>query len=187
MFFSKIFMAGAVMAATAAATLTSVDIVADIKVLTQKSNALYPTAQDITVVNAPLISVGQGPFPAINHGLGDIINTATVTVNALGGSPVITVEADVQLVIDAFRDFTDSYEGLLNILVVKADLLHNNANIGLSVSALLRGLEHVVDTLSVGLVAVVGVEAQVPALQVEVKALVDLLTVCIGKFEAIAV
>lgn len=40
------------------------DTVADgIKLLTAKSQALQGPAQSITIINAPLIVIGQGPFP----------------------------------------------------------------------------------------------------------------------------
>ena len=45
------------------AQTTPSQVVANIKMITQKSQALQAPAQSITLVNGPLIVVGLGPFP----------------------------------------------------------------------------------------------------------------------------
>jgi hypothetical protein len=42
---------------------TPAGVVANIRVLTQKSQALQAPAQSISIVNGPLIVIGLGPFP----------------------------------------------------------------------------------------------------------------------------
>ncbi|KAL2148068.1 hypothetical protein VTI28DRAFT_124 [Corynascus sepedonium] len=53
----------ALMAASVLAAATPQQIADGIRAITQKSQALQPVAQSITVLNAPLIVIGQGPFP----------------------------------------------------------------------------------------------------------------------------
>lgn len=53
----------ALMAATVNAALTPQQIADGINRITEKSRALQEPAQSITIVNAPLIVIGQGPFP----------------------------------------------------------------------------------------------------------------------------
>jgi len=43
--------------------LTAQQIVQNIQTLTTKSQALQAPAQSISIVNGPLILIGQGPFP----------------------------------------------------------------------------------------------------------------------------
>ncbi|KAI1434826.1 UVI-1 [Xylaria sp. CBS 124048] len=184
MLFAKIFSVGAVMA-SAASALGSVQIVAEIDILTQKSKALYASAQSITASNAALISVGQGPLAKINIGLGDIISSCASTSKEIEGSPAISVEADAKLVIAAFQEFTEAQKGLLNILTVKAGLLAHDSSVGLSVSANLRAVEHVVDDLSLHLVGIV--EINTSDIQLKANVLGEVLSVCIDKFDAVAV
>jgi hypothetical protein len=53
----------ALMAAPIMAALTPAQIADGLKSLTVKSQALQGPAQSITIVNAPLIIIGQGPLP----------------------------------------------------------------------------------------------------------------------------
>jgi hypothetical protein len=56
--------AGAVLiAAPIIAALSPADVVGGLAQLTGKSQALQAPAQSISIVNAPLIIIGQGPFP----------------------------------------------------------------------------------------------------------------------------
>ncbi|KAH7071892.1 hypothetical protein BKA63DRAFT_492555 [Paraphoma chrysanthemicola] len=63
-------------AAPIAAQSQSAQIVANLELLTSKIEALQPIASSISVVNGPLIIIGQGPFPQIISGLQDIVTTA---------------------------------------------------------------------------------------------------------------
>ena len=45
------------------AALTPSQIADGLKALSQQAVDLQPVAQSITIINAPLIIIGQGPFP----------------------------------------------------------------------------------------------------------------------------
>ncbi len=45
------------------AQTTPAQVVDNIRMLTQKSQALQAPAQSINIINGPLILIGQGPFP----------------------------------------------------------------------------------------------------------------------------
>jgi hypothetical protein len=104
MLFSKIFTTSAVMAATALAALSPTQLSDGIRQLTAKSQALQGPAQSITIVNAPLIIIGQGPLPQLIVGFTDIVSTATVVISQLPGTSSITKPADATLVFNAFRE-----------------------------------------------------------------------------------
>ncbi len=55
--------AAALMAAPIMAALTPTQLSDGINQLTNKFQALQTVAQSITIINAPLIVIGQGPFP----------------------------------------------------------------------------------------------------------------------------
>ncbi|KAI0867833.1 hypothetical protein GGS24DRAFT_484264 [Hypoxylon argillaceum] len=167
MLFSKIFT-GIAMATTAMAVATPQQIADSIKSITDKSQALQAPAQSITILNAPLIIVGQGPFPQIIAGFTDIVSTATVLVNQLAGTPPIqkrdvkehardlsTRGADADLVFNAFRDFVRVHQALLNILIGKAGLLEKIPLVGEPVATALRQVENVVDTIAITLINLV--------------------------------
>lgn len=103
MLFSKIFTAGAIMATTAMAALTPAQIADSLKTITTQSQNLQGPAQSITIVNAPLIVIGQGPFPPIISGFTQIVTTATAAISQFDGTPKITNQADADLVFGAFR------------------------------------------------------------------------------------
>ncbi len=47
--------------------LTPAQVVSNIRTLTTKSQALQAPAQSITIINGPLIVIGQGPFPTVRQ------------------------------------------------------------------------------------------------------------------------
>jgi hypothetical protein len=49
--------------ASAVSALTPAEVVTNIQILTTKSQQLQGPANSITIVNGPLIIIGQGPFP----------------------------------------------------------------------------------------------------------------------------
>ncbi|KAI1430724.1 hypothetical protein GGR50DRAFT_683554 [Xylaria sp. CBS 124048] len=87
MLFSKTFATGLAMAATALATATPQQIADGLASITKKSLALQAPAQSVTIVNAALIVIGQGPFPSIIAGFNDIVDTATVLAKSIGAAP----------------------------------------------------------------------------------------------------
>jgi hypothetical protein len=64
MHFTKIFASAvALCASVSTAVLTAPDVIVNINALTTKSQALQSPAQSISIINGPLIVIGQGPFP----------------------------------------------------------------------------------------------------------------------------
>jgi len=111
----------ALIAAPVMAALTPAQLVDGINMLTSKSQALQAPANSITIINAPLIIIGQGPFPVCRpafHRLGvsttnlsqqlitgftDIVSTATTLIGQLGGMPPVAAGPDSDSIFDAFR------------------------------------------------------------------------------------
>lgn len=113
--FANIF-AGLAMASTGLAALTAPQIADGLKLVTDKSQALKAPAQSISILNAPLIVIGQGPFPVLISGFTDIVSTATVLISQFPGTDPITKReepvhardlsirgAEADLVFNAFR------------------------------------------------------------------------------------
>ncbi|KAI1370009.1 hypothetical protein F5Y08DRAFT_325120 [Xylaria arbuscula] len=164
MHFSKIF-AGIAMASGAMAALSGQQIADGIKTITQKSQALQPTAQSITVLNAGLIVIGQGPFPPLITGFNDIVSTGNTLISQLAGSGPIQKRGekehardlaargpDADAVFTAFREFVAVHQALLNILIGKAGLLEQIPVVGQPVATVLRAVEGVVDTLAIDII-----------------------------------
>ncbi len=116
----SLVIGAAALAAPVMAAITPTQWADGIKRLTAQSQDLQGPAQSITLVNAPLIIIGQGPFPVcsglcrldfaptdflkvIIRGFTEIVTTATVMMSQLPGTPKITAPADATLVFDAFR------------------------------------------------------------------------------------
>ncbi|KAI0487408.1 UVI-1 [Xylaria cf. heliscus] len=183
MLFSKIFAAGAVMAASAMAALTPAQIADSLKRVTDQSQNLQAPAQSITIVNAPLIVVGQGPFPVIIQGFTDIVTTATAAIAQFDGTAPITDEADATLVFNAFRAFVRVHQELLNILIGKAGILTSIPVVGPPVAAALRSIEGVVDTIAITLINLI--ESRAQDLQSEANSLGGTLDLAIQKYTGI--
>ncbi|KAI8950244.1 hypothetical protein F4801DRAFT_549575 [Xylaria longipes] len=97
MLFSKIF-SGIAMAATAMAAATPQQIAGAITSVTQKSQALQPPAQSITILNA------IQKFGVLIDGFEDIISTANALILELPDTPPIQAGPDADLVFSAFRE-----------------------------------------------------------------------------------
>jgi hypothetical protein len=100
--FRKIVLVAAC-AGSALAALSPNQMVSNIRMLTQKSQALQAPAQAITIINGPLIIIGQGPFPQIITGFTDIVSTATVAISQMQGSAPVPAGADADNIFEAFR------------------------------------------------------------------------------------
>ncbi|KAI1131053.1 UVI-1 [Nemania abortiva] len=185
MLFSKIFSAGAVMAATAMAALSPAQIADSLKTVTTQSQKLQGPAQSITIVNAPLIVIGQGPFPPIISGFTEIVTTATAAISQFDGTAKITNQADADLVFDAFRGFVRVHQELLNILIGKAGLLTQVPFIGPPVAAVLRSVEGVVDSIAIFLIDTV--EVYTTEIESEANSLGSTLDLTITKYQGISV
>ncbi|KAK2013297.1 hypothetical protein LZ32DRAFT_676385 [Colletotrichum eremochloae] len=163
---------------------TPQQVVDNINGLTQKSQALQAPAQSITLVNTPLIVIGQGPFPVIIRGFVDIVNTANVYIQSMQGMAPVPAGAKSDAIFDAFRVFVHVHQQLLNILIGKAGLLQNVPVIGPPVASVLRQVESVVDTIAFGLIDTV--ESRAADLHQQAASLGATLDVCIEKYEGIA-
>ncbi|EGX88624.1 hypothetical protein CCM_08669 [Cordyceps militaris CM01] len=153
--FGSFFAAG--FAALAAAAATPEQIVTGINVLTQKTSALQGPAQSITILNAPLIIIGQGPFPQIIAGYSDLVST-TNTLSAQIGTGAERRALEIRedggaIVRDAFRTFVRVSQATLNILIGKAGLLEKVPLVGPPVAAVLRAYEASLDNLSIQLIS----------------------------------
>ncbi|KAI1304051.1 hypothetical protein F5Y03DRAFT_182316 [Xylaria venustula] len=196
MHFSK-FFAGITMASAAMGALTPQQIADGINLITQKSQALQAPAQSITVLNAPLIAIGQGPFPTIIAGFNDIVSTANTLIAQLPGTDPIQKRGepqhardlvargpDADLVFGAFRQFVAVHQALLNILIGKAGLLEKIPIIGEPVATALRGVESVVDTIAIDIIGLL--QAHAPDVTSDANSLDNTLQVTIGKYESIS-
>ncbi|KAF3901322.1 hypothetical protein ABW20_dc0101760 [Dactylellina cionopaga] len=155
-FFRTAFTAAlALLSAPSFAALTAQQMTDNINSLTMKSQGLQRPARSITLLNGPLIVVGLGPLPTIITGFTDIVNTAQNAITTMAGSSPITVPADATMVANAFREFVRVHQALLNILIVKAGLFTTVPLIGVPVATALRGIEEVVDTIALGIIALV--------------------------------
>jgi hypothetical protein len=66
---------------SASAALTAPQIVDNLNMLTTKSRNLQIPANQISIINGPLIVIGLGPFPQIIAGFADIVQTGTTAYN----------------------------------------------------------------------------------------------------------
>ncbi|KAI8289985.1 hypothetical protein K4K60_007232 [Colletotrichum sp. SAR11_57] len=131
---------------------TPSQVVSNINMLTQKSQALQAPAESITIVNGPLIVAGQGPFPEIIRGFTDIVSTATTALSQMQGMAAIPPGANSDAIIEAFRGFVRVHQALLEILIGKAGLFSTVPFIGQPIAAVLRQIEAIVDTLAFTLI-----------------------------------
>jgi hypothetical protein len=101
--FRTIFASALALSVTAAQT-TPAQVVSNIQTITQKSQALQRPAQSISIINGPLILIGQGPFPQIITGFVDIVSTATTAISQMQGMARVPAGADADKIFEAFRE-----------------------------------------------------------------------------------
>ena len=104
------------MVAPIAAAITPAQVVDNIKMVTQKSQALQAPAQSITIINGPLIVVGLGPFPPIIAGFTDIVSTVTTAIAQMQGNPKVPAGPQSDAIYDAFREVRRSQLGPKKLL-----------------------------------------------------------------------
>lgn len=112
-----------------------------------KITALNAPAQSINIITAPLIVIGQGPFPTIITGISEIItllNSNTPTEDTVADPNKSNGLYDLNYKITC---------ALMNILIGKAGILEKIPIVGEPVAAALRGLESAIEinVLSKGL------------------------------------
>jgi hypothetical protein len=132
-------------AAVAVAQSTPAEVVANINVLTQKSQALQAPAQSLSIINGPLIVIGQGPFPQIITGFTDLITTASNDLQQMQGMTAVAAGAEADAISAAYRDFVRVHQTLMNILIGKAGLFSTVPFVGQPMAAILRQDEGVTD------------------------------------------
>lgn len=171
-------------AAPVIAALTPAALADGLGQLMTKTQALNDPANSITILNAPLIVIGQGPFPQIIAGLDDITSTASTLTAQTAGMPTIPAGSDALLVFNAFRQFHHTLENLLNILTGKAGILEKIVVVGQPVANALGALKNAVDGLILALGTVDPTEA--PTIMGLAEAIDGALELCISKYESIA-
>lgn len=100
----NIFTAALALAAPISAAITPAQMVDNIRMLTSKSQALQAPAQSITIINGPLIVIGQGPFPQLIAGFTDIIATTTTAIAQMQDTQPVKAGAESDAIFDAFRE-----------------------------------------------------------------------------------
>merc|ERR1712137_1542671 len=180
----NLFTAVMALAAPISAALTPQQMAENIKAITTKSAALQAPAQSISLLNGPLIIIGQGPFPKIIVGFTDIISTTTTAIAQMQGSAPVAAGADSTLIFDAFREFVRVHQALLNILIGKAGLFNTVPFIGQPLAAVLRQIENVVDTIAFMLID--AVESRASDLQNQANSLDGTLTICINSYDGLS-
>ncbi|KAF7568994.1 hypothetical protein A1F97_01505 [Pyrenophora tritici-repentis] len=178
--FRNIITAALALATPITAAISAAEVTVNIKVVTQKSMALQQPAQSISLVNGPLILIGQGPFPKLIFGFADIVTTATAAISQMQGMPKEPAGPATDAVFEAFREAT-----LLNILIGKAGLFQAVPFIGQPIAAVLRQIEGVVDTIAFMLIATF--EARASDFQKEASTLTGTLSLCIAKYDGLSV
>ncbi|KAK0658518.1 hypothetical protein QBC41DRAFT_237928 [Cercophora samala] len=181
--FRNLITGAVALAAPAMAALTSTQIADALKTLTAKSQALQQPAQQISLINGPLIVVGLGPFPQIIAGFSEIITITTATVPQIVATPTFSLDADRKAIADAFREFVRVHQVLLNILIGKAGLFQTVPIIGAPVAATLRQLESIVDAAAYALIDVVAGSNDVPT---QATSLAGTIDVAIKSYEGLA-
>jgi len=182
--FRTIITTALALAAPIAAQTTPAQVVDNIRSLTQKSQALQAPAQSITLINGPLIVIGQGPFPQIIVGFTDIVTTATTALTQMQGMPAVPAGAPSDAIFDAFREFVRVHQVLLNILIGKSGLFSTVPFVGQPVASVLRQVENVVDTIAFSLID--NVQSRASDLQGQAMSLSGTLDICIAKYEGIS-
>jgi hypothetical protein len=102
--FRTLFTAAVAFSAPIMAQTTPAQVVSNIQMITQKSQALQAPAQSITIINGPLIIIGQGPFPEIIRGFADIVTTGTTALAQMQGMPPVAAGAQSDAIFNAFRE-----------------------------------------------------------------------------------
>eukprot|EP00243_Klebsormidium_subtile_P002994 TRINITY_DN16129_c0_g1_i1.p1 TRINITY_DN16129_c0_g1~~TRINITY_DN16129_c0_g1_i1.p1 ORF type:complete len:197 (-),score=53.42 TRINITY_DN16129_c0_g1_i1:269-859(-) len=124
---------------------TPAQLVDFVRRATQQGQALQAPAQSISIINGPLIVIGQGPFPQIIRGFTEMITEMTTSIAYAQGSEPFS-GSDATAVADAVREMVRVHQALLNILIGKAGLFNTVPFIGAPIASVLRQYEGVIDT-----------------------------------------
>ncbi|EHK97582.1 UVI-1h [Glarea lozoyensis ATCC 20868] len=166
------------------AQTTPAQVVQNIQLITQKSQALQTPAQTINILNGPLILIGQGPYPQIIVGFTDIVTTATTALAQMKGMAPVPAGAESDAIFNAFREFVRVHQVLLNILIGKAGLFQTVPFIGQPIAAVLRQIEGVVDTVAFALID--SVQSRATDLQSQASSLSGTITTAINAYDGLS-
>lgn len=102
--FGKVLTSAVAMIVPIMAQITPAQVVQNINMIAQKSQALQAPARSITVINGPLIIIGQGPFPQIIAGFTDIVSTTATAIAQMQDMEPVPAGQPSDQIFDAFRD-----------------------------------------------------------------------------------
>ncbi|KAK0638159.1 hypothetical protein DIS24_g10106 [Lasiodiplodia hormozganensis] len=143
-FFAKLVtvlpaVAGVASAAVIPRDVDSDTMIAQLKDLTDRSQAIDAQTQTVTPVNSFQV------FPAITQSLSDLIRATSGDATAAANTQPFADEATQQSVCDAFDTFVKAQQAMLATLIGKADLA-SQTGFAYPIAAALRGLEGSDDT-----------------------------------------
>jgi hypothetical protein len=116
--FGKLITSAVALAVPALAALTPAQIVSNLEMITQKSMALQAPAKTITLINAPLIVIGQGPLPKIIVGFSDIVSTGTNALSQMQGTQPVPAGADSDAIADGFRSVSLNHAFIITLALI---------------------------------------------------------------------
>ncbi|KAB2572033.1 hypothetical protein DBV05_g9327 [Lasiodiplodia theobromae] len=143
-FFAKLVTALPAIAGVASAAVIPRDVdsdtmIAQLKDLTDRSQAIDAQTQTATPVNAFRV------FPAITQSLSDLIGATSGDATAAANTQPFADEATQQSVCDAFDTFAKAQQAMLATLIGKANLA-TQFGFSYQIGAALRGVEGSDDT-----------------------------------------
>ncbi|EAQ84761.1 hypothetical protein CHGG_08775 [Chaetomium globosum CBS 148.51] len=153
-----------VLAALGSVTLAQMKatvVVENIQVLTVKSQKLIQPAKELTLANAPLLILGQGPWPSYSASAILLPRPLSMSVPCLPAPRANYTGVEATAIADAFRLFVKTHQTLLDALIGVGGFITKIPFAGPPVAAVLRSVEKVVDTLALGIIGTL--EASVAA------------------------
>lgn len=124
----------------------------ELRRVTGKFNALLPLSQSITIINGPLVIIGQGPFPPIIASFTDILTTVTTLLAQHQGTEPSKDEEESKRLLISVVTLVATAQQEFNTLIGKAGLFNTVPFIGQPLAAVLRQVESVFDTLFFALI-----------------------------------
>ncbi|EON99218.1 putative uvi-1 protein [Phaeoacremonium minimum UCRPA7] len=140
----------AVFAGVTTAQVNADAICQTLDTLTANVNGLIGQAQSLSILNAPLALVGQGPLPVVVNGLAQVVNNITTCLTQLQPQEIVGDAATS--IVTSFGQFAQAQTTLLNTLASKAALCLNLPFILSPITSLLGGLDGSVNALANNLV-----------------------------------
>ncbi|KFZ01123.1 hypothetical protein V501_10193 [Pseudogymnoascus sp. VKM F-4519 (FW-2642)] len=181
---AKLFAVALAATTVVTAATTPQQVVECFRALTHNAKSLERTAQSISVINAPLIVIGQGPFAVIISGFSDQVQIGNTLIELLDNGFTELTRADEDLVFYAYEEFSRAEKATLNILIVKAGIAEQVPMVGPPVAAVLRQVKEVVASISNTLIQ--NIQSRAKDFESEAKSLGDTLDLAISKYDGLA-